>query len=195
MHDEFAVLDTETTGLSPTSGDRVIEIAVVRIDARGRELDHFASLCNPGLDAAMGATHVHGITSEMLADAPSFSEVVGSIARVARGCHIVAHNAPFDMRFLVHELEVARVPWKPTSALDTLRAARALLPGLANYRLATVAQELGVPFDGKAHSALADARVTARVHARLLAKAGSVTLPEPPAWPELHETGLCKPRP
>jgi DNA polymerase III subunit epsilon len=97
---KFAVVDVETTGFGKS--DRVVEIAVVVLDARDLSVvDEFETLLNPMRD--IGAVHVHGITPNMVEAAPTFDEVAATLTRVLGGNVIVAHNLPFDRRFLLQE--------------------------------------------------------------------------------------------
>jgi DNA polymerase-3 subunit epsilon len=102
----IAVLDFETTGLSP-GGDRVIEISVVRRDPGQRPRLVFDTLVNPGRRVA--ATHVHGIRDADVADAPAFGEIAGDLVEVLSGCVLSAYNVYFDIRFLEYELALAGV--------------------------------------------------------------------------------------
>ena len=182
---EFSVFDTETTGFAPDKGARILEIAAVRISADGTELGSFATLVDPGPQAGVGATHIHGITREMLAGAPDPASALAAFAEFVQGSTLVAHNAPFDVKFLKSEFELAGIGWPNPVVLDTLGAARFLVPGLASYKLADLAAHLGGRVDGTAHAALADARAAAGVHASLLARTVDHSWPTPPAWPSL----------
>ena len=188
---EFAVFDTETTGLSPREGARLLEIGIIRIDADGNELARYETLVDPGRDAGLGPVDIHGITESMIAGAPSFAEIVGDIADIVRGAVLVAHNAPFDTSFLRNEFYQARLNWPKPMVYDTLAAARTLLPHLVNHKLATVAEHLGVTFAGPAHSALADARVTAGVLIALTERMNGLTWPDASSvnWPQATASG------
>ena len=94
----FAVLDIETTGLFPTKHDRIIEVAVVRLDGNGDPLDEFATLVNPERD--VGPTRIHGISTRDVLNAPVFREIAGDIIARIAGTVLVAHNARFDCDFL-----------------------------------------------------------------------------------------------
>lgn len=115
----FAVIDVETTGLSPTA-HRVVELAVVRTDLSGRVLDEWSTRFNP--EGPVGATHIHGITQRDVAHAPRFSELIPHITSRLAGHAVVAHNAKFDLAFLRNEYARAGwgMPWLP--ALCTLEA-------------------------------------------------------------------------
>lgn len=103
----FAVVDLETTGFSPLVGDRILEIGVVRIAGDGSTVDEYATLINPLRD--VGPTHVHGITQEDVAQAPTFAEVVGDVLSRLAGVMFVGHNARYDRDFLAAELSSAGI--------------------------------------------------------------------------------------
>ena len=153
----FAVIDVETTGLDPNV-DRIVEIAVVCTDSFGVVVDEWTTLINP--ERPVGARAVHVISAADVRDAPRFAQVVGALTASLSGRAVVAHNAPFDLRFL--GAEYARTGWAlPTVPfLCTLEASSLYLPDLARRRL----QECCWAFDialVDAHCALADARATA----------------------------------
>lgn len=153
----FVVIDVETTGLSPADS-RIIELAVVRTDCRGRIVSEWVSRFNP--QGSVGATHIHGITERDVRNAPLFGEMLPEIVAQMRGAAAAAHNAPFDMSFMRGEFIRAgwEMPTVPT--LCTLQASRTYLPGLGRRRLADCCAAAGVKQTG-AHSALGDARATA----------------------------------
>lgn len=160
----FAVLDVETTGLSPAT-DRVIEIAVVRCDPRGRIIDEWSTLLDPGRDP--GPTHIHGISARDLVDAPRFADIVGDLTARLDGHVVTAHNLPFDESFLAAELRATSAAMPDTDALCTLELARVVLPGQRRHTLAACAEALDIPHE-HAHRALPDTRVTAKVLAAML---------------------------
>lgn len=153
----FAVIDVETTGLSPKM-DRVIELAVVRVDSSGRVVDEWATRFNP--EGPVGATHIHGITDADVAQAPLFRDVAPLIAPQIAGLPIAAHNARFDLAFLRAEFRRAGwdVPWLP--AYCTLNGSHHYMPHLRRRRLIDCCWDAGIRLDD-AHSALGDARATA----------------------------------
>ena len=104
----YVVLDFETTGFSPAKLDRVVEVGVVEVDARGAIERHWGTLINPERD--MGATHVHGITAADVFAAPTFRDVAPRLLASMAGRTVVAHNARFDMTFLTAELARAGYP-------------------------------------------------------------------------------------
>jgi len=163
--DSYAVIDFETTGLSPAHGARPTEIAVVLV--RGDEIvDRFQSLMNPGVRIPYEIQAFTGITDAMVRRAPSVRQVMTEAVRFANGHPIVAHNASFDRKFW--ERETAAMPGCETATfLCSLLLARRLFPGAPNHKLATLVRALGLPSDGRFHRALADAECTAHLFIRL----------------------------
>jgi DNA polymerase-3 subunit epsilon len=187
----FAVIDLETTGLRARGADRIVEIAIVRIDPEGTELGRFETLVDPG--RPMGAQPIHHIDDEMVSDAPTFPEIAPAVLAWLQGTVVVAHNASFEDAFLTAEF--GRAGWSPPRlpALDTLPLAQARL-ATANHKLATVCRWAGVRIDG-AHTAAGDAEATAGMLPRLLEVAGSTPLWRDPL-PDLggHLSGRYRPR-
>ena len=105
--DIFAVIDFETTGLSPDRGDRAIEIGIVLINRQGQELDSFSSLINPGVSVSSFISSFTGITNRMLATAPPANEVIPEALEFIGNAQLVAHNASFDKKFWRHEFQQA----------------------------------------------------------------------------------------
>ena len=160
-------LDTETTGLDPAQGDRVIEFACVELERRrfsGRTLHHYV---NPGRSSHPDALRVHGITDEFLADKPPFERVVDELLAFVEGAEIVIHNAAFDVGFL--DAELARLGRPPFARhvlriTDSLGLARELYPGKANS-LDALCRRLEVDNSGRdLHGALIDADLLAQVY-------------------------------
>jgi len=149
----YAVVDVETTGLSPAN-DRIVEIAVVRVWA-GVILHRWSSLVSPGVPISPFATACHGLTDADVAGAPALTSVLPTVRRLVAGCTIAAHNAVFDRGFL----PMLDQPW-----VCTLELARTTYPALANHRLGTLVDHLGLRrhLEGRAlHRAGADAEATA----------------------------------
>lgn len=164
----FTSLDFETTGLSP-GGAEVVEFAAVRV--RAGELDlNLSSLCRPLNGIGFDAMRIHGITNGMVADKPTFAELLPTLLGFLGDDVIVCHNAPFDMAFLQKYCRAAGVTYNP-EIRDTLKMARGLLPRLPSKSLQPVADYLGVGAEGY-HRALADATVTAKVYLKLHELAG-----------------------
>ncbi|HEV8538485.1 MAG TPA: exonuclease domain-containing protein [Bacteroidota bacterium] len=160
---DFMVIDFETTGLSPESGDRVCEIGAVKLRG-GAVIETFSTLINPERPISAGAYAVNGISPRMLVDAPTFSEIADKFARMLKGTILVAYNAPFDVGFLVNEFRLLGYPPITNTVIDALAVARRLLPGLGRYPQENVASVMAIPFPVK-HRALEDAMVTARIFA------------------------------
>jgi len=161
----YAVIDFETTGLSPAHGARPTEIAVVLV--RGREIvDRFQSLMNPGMPIPHDIQAFTGITTAMVRKAPSIREVMTEAVRFAGGHPIVAHNASFDRKFWAHET-VAIDGGGANTFICSLLLSRRLFPGAPNHKLATLVRALRLPSDGRFHRALADAECTAHLFIRL----------------------------
>jgi DNA polymerase-3 subunit epsilon len=164
----FAVLDFETTGLSP-SGDRVIEVGLIKADEEGRPVAFFQTFINP--EGPVGATHIHGITDADVANAPTFGEVSEELIKRLQTHVIVGHNLRFDMAFLDSELGKAgmQIP-SDYPTICTYQSAKVLLPGLERHRLIDCAEALGLDNQG-GHRALKDAGMTAGLlHAFLKSK-------------------------
>jgi len=160
----FVALDLETTGARPGTS-KITEVGAVRIEGF-REVARFSTLVNPMRPIPPMITQITGITAEMVADAPRIEEVVPGLLEFLEGAIIVAHNAPFDVGFLNYELKRLRGKLLGEGAIDTLPLARALAPGLPNYKLGTVAEALGAPV-AACHRALADAQAAGHVFVTL----------------------------
>jgi DNA polymerase-3 subunit epsilon len=161
----FAVVDVETTGLSPVYGHRVCEVACLRV-CGGLEEGRFESLVDPGRSISAGAFRVNRITAEMLAGAPPFDTVAEPLLELMHGAVLVAHNAPFDLAFLASELEIARLSPPEGPVVDTLALSRRVY-SFARNSLSAVASALAVETPSS-HRAMADARTTTHVLGRIL---------------------------
>lgn len=126
------VLDTETTGLDPKQGHRVIELAAIELDGRKISMRRFHRYLNPEREIDAGAAAVHGLTYERLQDEPKFADIAPSFLEFIEGAELIIHNAPFDMGFLNHELELLGLPSLENAVLDTLKLAREMHPGKKN---------------------------------------------------------------
>lgn len=178
------VLDTETTGLEPAAGHRVIEIGCVELLDRKLTGKHFHVYLNPERDIDEGAVAVHGLSAEFLADKPKFAGIAADFLNFVKGAELVIHNAPFDVGFLNHELRL----WGQAGGeiadfcgvLDTLALAKKKHPGQRN-NLDALCKRYGVDNSHRdLHGALLDAEILADVY---LAMTGGQTLlslePEP----------------
>jgi len=164
------VLDTETTGLSADSGDRIIEIGCVELLNRRLTGNNLHFYLNPERDSHEDALRVHGLTTEFLSDKPKFAEVAEEILTYLDGAEIIIHNAAFDVGFLDRELERLRKPVFATfvgPVTDTLVMAKQLYPGKRNS-LDALCDRLGVDNSGRTlHGALLDAELLADVYIAL----------------------------
>ena len=164
----FVVFDTETTGLDPDR-DEVVQIAGVRVvGGRIVEGEVFDRLVAPGRAIPSSATEIHGITEEMVADAPGFAEVAADFAAFADGAVLVAHNAPFDVGFLKRVEAQAGLRFDHP-VLCTARLSAALDPHRSDHTLDALAQRYEVVLeDHLRHTALGDARATAEAFLKML---------------------------
>ncbi|CAL62449.1 DNA polymerase III subunit epsilon [Herminiimonas arsenicoxydans] len=161
------VLDTETTGLNPRSGDRIIEIGCVELIDRRLTGNNFHHYINPERDSEEGALAVHGLTTEFLSDKPKFAEIVDEFRDYISGAEVVIHNAPFDVGFLDAELKRVEMPLFKDHVggiLDTLQQAKELHPGKRNS-LDALCDRYGVSNAHRTlHGALLDAELLAEVY-------------------------------
>jgi DNA polymerase-3 subunit alpha (Gram-positive type) len=189
-HSEFVIFDVETTGLSPLDGDRIVEIAAVKIKD-GKVVDKFYSLVNPQRSMPVQATMVNNITDEMLVAAPLAANILPDMIHFVGGACVAGHNVKFDLTFLCYELAlIGRRLHDHTPAVDTLKMARELLPYLSNHKLGYLARSLGVVVD-QTHRAMADVELTVAVFLRLMDMAGDKDLHHVPVF--LAQFGVEKP--
>jgi len=160
-------LDTETTGLSPENGDRIVEIGCVELLNRKLTGNNLHFYLNPERDSHEDALKVHGISNEFLKDKPKFGEIADELLEYLQGADLLIHNAPFDVGFINKELELQkRAPLKTyvNSVADTLAMAKDLFPGKRNS-LDALCDRLGVDNSGRTlHGALLDAELLADVY-------------------------------
>lgn len=157
----IAVVDFETTGLGPTSGGRATEIAAVLV-RDGEVVDAWSSLINSGAWVPPQIQALTGITNAMLAEAPDAASVMRELARFTAGCPLVAHNAAFDRGFWQAEMDRAGLDPDPAHVFAcTVLLSRRLWPEAKSHGLGAMTQFHGLRFSGRAHRAMADARVTA----------------------------------
>ena len=162
---DYAVIDFETTGLSPAMGARPTEIAVVRV-REGEIVDRFQSLMNPGVRIPADIEAFTGITNAMVRRAPPVVQVMAQAAEFAGGDPIVAHNAAFDRKFW-QASTASLYSHQPSPFVCSLLLSRRLFPQAPNHKLATLVRALGLPAAGRYHRALADAECTAHLLVRL----------------------------
>ena len=164
------LLDTETTGLEPSLGHRIIEVGAVELVNRRLTNNHFHRYMNPEREIDEGAQQVHGITLEFLADKPRFADVAQDFLDFIQGAELIIHNAPFDVGFLNHELAMLGLNKLDTYCLgvvDTLKMAREMHPGQKN-NLDALCKRYGVDNSNRTlHGALLDAELLADVYLAL----------------------------
>lgn len=162
------VLDTETTGLDPAQGHRIIEIGAVELIGRKLTGNTFHVYINPQRVVEQGAIDVHGITNEFLQDKPVFSQIADEFLEFIKGGELVIHNAPFDVGFIDHEFRLLRNGFGQTrdycAVLDTLMLAREMRPGQKN-NLDALCRAYGIDNSNRTfHGALLDAELLADVY-------------------------------
>ncbi|HEX5806417.1 MAG TPA: 3'-5' exonuclease [Macromonas sp.] len=162
----IAVIDFETTGMSPETGGRATEVAIV-LTENGSVVDRFQSLMNAGVWVPPFITGLTGISNAMVRAAPDAASVMAEAARFVGDTPMVAHNAAFDRKFWQAELARLSLP-APQPFACTVLLARRLYPDAPNHKLGTLADWFTLPRTGRAHRALADAEVTAELLARML---------------------------
>lgn len=173
------ILDTETTGIDPKQGHRIIEIGCVELIDRKLTHQHYHQYIHPEREVEQEAMEVHGITNEFLADKPKFTEIVEAFMTFVQGAELIIHNAPFDVGFINHELSLLKNnPWgrieDHCKITDTLKMARTTYPGQRNS-LDALCKRLGVDNSGRTlHGALLDSEILADVY--LLMTGGQVSL-------------------
>ena len=157
----IAIIDFETTGISPNMGDRATEVAIVMLED-GQVVDRFQSLMNAGVRVNGFITQLTGITNEMVQAAPPAEQVMREAARFVGGRPMVAHNAAFDKKFW--QAELARCGQDGAHPFAcTLLLSRRLYPQAPNHKLGTLAALHHLPSSGRAHRALADAEMAAHL--------------------------------
>lgn len=163
----IAVIDFETTGMTPAHGSRGTEIAAVLVRG-GAVVGEFSSLMKSEVPIPPFIERLTGISNTMIAAAPPAAEVMASLADFTRGCAMVAHNASFDRGFWQHEMRLAGQAPDPAHRFAcTVLLSRRLFEEAPGHRLGKLADWLGISFQGQAHRALADAQVTAQLLIRL----------------------------
>ncbi|MEN9865978.1 MAG: hypothetical protein RL748_1568 [Pseudomonadota bacterium] len=161
------VLDTETTGLNPRSGDRIIEIGCVELVNRVLTGNNYHVYINPERDSEEGALAVHGLTTEFLSTKPKFAQIVSELRDYVQGAQIIIHNAPFDLGFLNAEyarLDLPEFASETAGVIDTLVQAKEIHPGKRNS-LDALCDRYGISNSHrKLHGALLDAELLADVY-------------------------------
>ncbi|MDA8694160.1 DNA polymerase III subunit epsilon [Pseudomonadales bacterium] len=162
------VLDTETTGLEPSQGHRIIEIGCVELVNRRLTGNHYHQYIQPEREIDQGALEVHGISNEFLSDKPVFAHVLDEFLAFIDGAELIIHNAPFDIGFIDHELKLAGSKIKKTSSIcgviDSLVLARKKHPGQKNNLDALCKRYAVDNAKRELHGALLDAEILADVY-------------------------------
>ncbi len=184
MHERQIVLDTETTGLDPAQGHRIIEIGGIELVNRRQTAQQFHVYLQPDRVIDAEAMKVHGITNEFLADQPRFAEVADRFLDFVRGAELIIHNAPFDLGFLNHELQRCGRGQPKLEELctvqDTLLLARQRHPGQRNS-LDALCKRYNVDNAQRSlHGALLDAEILADVYLTMTRQQGAMFEPETP---------------
>jgi DNA polymerase-3 subunit epsilon len=162
---DFIAFDLETTGIQPKT-DAVVEIGAVRF--RGNEVvDTFCTLINPGRPIPPEASAVNGITDDMVAEQPVIETVLSQLADFCGDLPLVAHNAPFDFKFLLAAVEKHRARAPKGIVLDSCQLARVVFPGMFNYKLGTLVRHFGFP-NGTFHRAEEDSVYCGLLFARIV---------------------------
>jgi len=158
------VLDTETTGLNPNLGHRLVEVAAIELSDRKVSDRSFHRYLNPEREIDEGAAAVHGLTLDRLQDEPKFAEIAPAFLAFISGAELIIHNAPFDMGFLNAELARAGLPLLENQVIDTLKVAKDLHPGKKNNLNALCDRYLIDNSHRTLHGALLDTELLAEVY-------------------------------
>lgn len=171
------VLDTETTGLRPEDGHRIIEVGCVELIDRKLTGNHLHLYINPEREVEAGALAVHGITNAFLSDKPLFASIAPSLIEFIQGAELIIHNAPFDVGFINHELSLTRQGYKTLSdyctITDTLPLARQMHVGQRNSLDALCKRYFIDNSKRDLHGALMDANLLAQVYLAMTGGQGS----------------------
>jgi DNA polymerase-3 subunit epsilon len=162
LAEPIVMIDFETTGMSPDQGDRITEVAALRIQG-GEIVDRYVTLINCNVRIPAFITQLTGITQTMVNHAPSVTEVMPALLDFIGGDYLAAHNASFDEKFLLAEAQRLGLNARHRGTICSVKLARRVLPGKASYSLGPLAADLGLRFKGKAHRAEADAEVAANL--------------------------------
>jgi DNA polymerase-3 subunit epsilon len=186
----YIVLDTETTGLSPEQGHRVIEIGALELNDRQATGRTFHVYLNPDREVDAGALEVHGLSNEFLADKPRFENVVDEFLDFIADAELIIHNAPFDVGFLNAELarlDKGKLAGYCAGVMDTLKQARELHPGQRN-NLDALCKRYEVDNSNRAyHGALLDSQLLAEVYLAMTRGQDSLIIEMPALTPRRLE--------
>ncbi|CAL7964231.1 DNA polymerase III subunit epsilon [Gammaproteobacteria bacterium] len=197
------IIDTETTGLEPTKGHRIIEIGCVELIDRKLTGNNFHRYINPGREVETEALAIHGITNEFLRDKPIFANILSDFLDFINGTELIAHNAVFDVGFINHEMRLSTKTSKSLDAyvtvFDTLALARKMFPGQRNT-LDALCKRYKIDLSSrKLHGALLDAQLLAEAYLLMTGGQGSLFAgSELASAEEANKTALqkiCKNRP
>jgi DNA polymerase-3 subunit epsilon len=158
------VVDTETTGLDPKQGHRIIELAAIELEGRKVSLRRFHRYLNPEREIEAGAVAVHGLTYERLQNEAKFADIASSFIEFIEGAELIIHNAPFDMGFLNNELQLMGLPPLQNAVVDTLKVAREMHPGKKNSLDALCSRYEIDNAHRSLHGALLDTELLAEVY-------------------------------
>lgn len=174
------VLDTETTGLEPSEGHKIIEIGCVELIDRRLTGNHYHQYINPQREVDEGAIEVHGITNEFLEDKPYFEDIAQEFIDYIAGAELIIHNAAFDVGFINHELRQLDGSWSPVDQLckitDTLKMARKMHPGQRNSLDALCKRYEVDNSQRDLHGALLDSEILADVYLAMTGGQSSLSL-------------------
>ncbi len=158
------VVDTETTGLDPKQGHRIIELAAIELEGRKVSLRRFHRYLNPEREIDAGAVAVHGLTYERLQNEAKFADIAASFMEFIEGAELIIHNAPFDIGFLNREMELLGMPPMQNAVVDTLKLAREMHPGKKNSLDALCGRYAIDNAHRSLHGALLDTELLAEVY-------------------------------
>lgn len=188
------VLDTETTGLNPNQGHRLVEVAAIEIRDRKVTSRMFHRYVNPERDIDEGAAAVHGLTLERLRDEPKFSDIAPALLEFIQDAELIIHNAPFDMGFLNAELALMGLPPLDNPVIDTLKFAKDLHPGKKNNLNALCDRYLIDNSHRVLHGALLDTELLAEVYLAMTRGQDSLLGDESEAESGLELAGAGQPK-
>ena len=161
---EFVVFDLETTGFSALV-DKVIEIGAVKIKD-GEIVDRFSTFVNPKVPISFRIENLTGISDQMVMSSGTIEDILPDFLKFCEGCVMVAHNAEFDMSFIINNAERLGISFSPTY-IDTVLLSQFLIPALHNYKLDTLTKHLNVVLENH-HRAVDDAKATAHIFLKLI---------------------------
>jgi len=159
----YIVLDIETTGLSPKSGDKIIEIRAAEIDKKGNIISRFHQLIHPQRKIPEEVVRIHGITNKKVKLCPSFPEIEDKFLTFIEGASLIIHNASFDLEFILHELTSSgRKRMKDTDIIDSLVIARTAFPNQRN-NIHALSERFGIPCNHNKPEALSDVTLLSKI--------------------------------